>query len=75
MLKNIPVVKTMSIDFEKGSTLVMLQVNGKDVSCFVGESSRLQAVWAARDLKRSMYDAEDARRKERGLPKVSRPNV
>ncbi len=75
MLSHVPIVKTVPLEFKKGSTLVMVVVNGKDTCCFVGEDARMQALYAAREAERDIYDQEDKKRKALGRPKVARPNV
>lgn len=68
-------VRVTSPDFDKGSSLHMVFVEGKLKCSFVGFKARYEANFRARELEREAYDRLDAYRKARGLPKVSRPNV
>lgn len=70
-----PIVIVEPLDFDKGSTLCLVKVDGRVICSTVGVNSRQDANFRARDEERRIYDEEDQRRRERGLPKVSRPNV
>lgn len=56
-------------------SLRVVVVDGKPRAAFVGRDSHPSALAEARKLEREAYDAEDARRRELGRPKASRPNV
>lgn len=70
-----PIVIVEPLDFEKGSTVCLVKVDGRVICSTVGITSKHDANKRARDEERRIYDQEDQRRRERGLPKVSRPNV
>lgn len=70
-----PRVEVKSLDFEKGSTLCIILIDGRHVASTCGENSRWEANHKAKAEEKRIYDEEDERRRIKGLPKVSRPNV
>jgi hypothetical protein len=70
-----PKVEVKPLDFERGSTLCGIFLDGKHIASTCGPESRREANQFARAVERLIYDEEDQRRREKGLPKVSRPNV
>lgn len=70
-----PKVEVKPLDFEKGSTLCAVFLDGKHIASTCGEHSRQEANRFARAVEKLIYDEEDERRRVKGLTKVSRPNV
>lgn len=79
ILLALPLIEVEPVAFERGSTLCIVKVGGKDMCGFVGTLSRIDANAHARSLHQKMireaFDAVDAQRRLLGRPQVSRPNV